>query len=75
MQSQLMSIYIKTERYNEAEDIAKKHPDNIIIKSKLMDVYIKKKEYDEAIKLGENDKSEVIQSNLISVYCKKNTIR
>ena len=33
MQSQLMSIYIKTEKYNEAEDIAKKHPDNIIIKS------------------------------------------
>ena len=24
--------------------------------------YVKKKEYDEAIKLGENDKSEVIQS-------------
>ena len=62
IKSKTIKEYIKQRRYKEAEELAKKYPNNEPIQSQLVTVYIKQRRYKEAEELAKKyPNDEVIQ--------------
>ena len=60
-------------KYAQAEEIAKKHPNDTLIQSQLVTIYIKKEEYDKAEEIAKKYPNYTpIQSQLITIYMNQN---
>ncbi|MBQ3145667.1 MAG: hypothetical protein IJB90_03770, partial [Clostridia bacterium] len=75
IQSQLVTIYIREGRLEEAKKIGENFPDYEPIQSQMVTIYIKEGRIEEAKKIGEKfPDNEPIQSQMVTIYMKEGRI-